>query len=361
MSAVRSFLGAAWSYGVYLPLYVMWRVVTGFVRAAFDFLYPRGYKPCNELADAFVGECANRPVRQSVRLPWVDNSAMHSLVMNNTGRLLSYVAIASGCFGVAVKDSGTKYQPERTYRYYYRRSMTGNWFAEIWSVWKSGLLSAVLALPCVDFAVDVAEGRAVAGHYGAMLLVSGALLVICFLPRAFLGRGVHFPAISLVNGAALGGYGCAQTINWFAGLAGVSYLWLAAGLEWDFGAAFEFAASKAGGFISSSVEWAKIDGWMYTVFMTPVIIAAAALLGLAWTVIPAAFFWYVSLRFIAARNAKAQLEALPLNAIHAAMYAGSDFQVAAELRAPQIFLGFLVYIVVLLGIILYPISASIAG
>ena len=54
MSAVRSFLGAVWSYGVSLPLYVMWSLIVSSVRAAFDFFYPRGYRPCNELADAFV-------------------------------------------------------------------------------------------------------------------------------------------------------------------------------------------------------------------------------------------------------------------------------------------------------------------
>lgn len=96
-------------------------------------------------------------------------------------------------------------------------------------------------------------------------------------------------------------------------------------------------------------------------YMIPTIVLVGILFGMAWTVIPAAAFWYASLRFIAARNAKAQLEALPVNSTQAAMYDGSDFQIAADLRAPQIFLGYLAYIGVLLGIILYPISASIAG
>ncbi len=369
MSAVRSFLGAVWSYGVSLPLYVMWNLIVRSVMAAFDFVYPRGYRPCNELADAFVEECANRPAGQSVRLPWVDSSATHSLVMNNTGRLLSYVAIASGWFGVAVKNSGTQYQPKRTYRYYYRRSLTGNWFAEIWSVPKSGFIAAALAIPFVDMARDMMRGRTfvkqdsfsigewvpLPGYEGLMLLVAGLLLVICFLPRAILGRGTHFVAIAPINGGAFGGYGCAQVINWAAAMAGLSYLWLAMGAEWDVGAVVSFISSGFSAFASEFMASMAEQG-PQVLLMIPVVIAVGILFGMAWTVIPAAAFWYVSLRFIAARNAKAQLEALPFNSAQAAMYLGSDFEKLAELRAPQVTLGYLAYIGLMIGIILYPIQ-----
>ncbi|AYF88845.1 hypothetical protein D6Z43_17490 [Pseudomonas sp. DY-1] len=369
MSVVRSFLGAVWSYGVSLPLYVMRSIALSSVRAAFEFFYPRGYKPCNELADAFVEECANRPAGQSVRLPWVDSSATQSLVMNNTGRLLSYVAIASGWFGVAVKDSGTKYQPKRTYRYYYRRSLTGNWFAEIWSVPKSGFVAAALAIPFVDMARDVMRGRtfvkkdsfsigewvALPGYEGLMLLMAGLLLVIFFLPRAILGRGTHFAATAPINDGAFGGYGCAQVINWGAAMAGLSYLWLAMGAEWNVGAAVSFITNGFSAFVSECIA-CMVDPGPQVLLMIPVVISMGILFGMAWTVIPAAAFWYVSLRFIAARNAKVQLEALPFNSTQATMYLGSDFERAAELRAPQVTLGYLVYIGLMVGIILYPIQ-----
>ncbi|WAN08454.1 hypothetical protein D3P44_013610 [Stutzerimonas balearica] len=369
MAAVRSFLGAVWSYGVSLPLYVMWSLIVSSARAAFDFVCPRGYRPCNELADAFVEECANRPAGQSVRLPWVDSSATHSLVMNNTGRLLSYVAIASGWFGVAVKNSGTQYQPKRTYRYYYRRSLTGNWFAEIWSVPKSGFIAAALAIPFVDMARDVMRGRTfvkqdsfsigewvpLPGYEGLMLLMAGLLLVICFLPRALLGRGTHFAAIAPINGGAFGGYGCAQVINWAAAMAGLSYLWLAMGAEWNVGAVVNFITSGFSAFVSEFMA-SMVDPEPQVLLMIPVVVAVGILFGMAWTVIPAAAFWYVSLRFIAARSAKAQLEALPFNSTQAAMYLGSDFEKVAELRAPQVTLGYLVYIGLMVGIILYPIQ-----
>ena len=374
MSAVRSFLGAVWSYGVSLPLYVMWNLIVSSVMAAFDFVYPRGYRPCNELADAFVEECANRPAGQSVRLPWVDSSATHSLVMNNTGRLLSYVAIASGWFGVAVKNSGTQYQPKRTYRYYYRRSLTGNWFAEIWSVPKSGFIAAALAIPCVDMARDMMRGRTfvkqdsfsigewvpLPGYEGLMLLVAGLLLVICFLPRAILGRGTHFVAIAPINGGAFGGYGCAQVINWAAAMAGLSYLWLAMGAEWDVGAVVSFISSGFSAFASEFMASMAEQG-LQVLLMIPVVIAVGILFGMAWTVIPAAALWYVSLRFIAARNTKAQLEALPFNSTQAVMYLGSDFEKLAELRAPQVTLGYLMYIDLMIGIILYPIQTWVSS
>lgn len=369
MSAVRSFLGAVWSYGVSLPLYVMWSLIVSSVRAAFDFIYPRGYRSCNELADAFLEECANRPAGQSVRLPWMDSSATHSLVMNNTGRLLSYVAIARGWFGVAVKNSGTQYQPKRTYRYYYRRSLTGNWFAEIWSVPKSGFIAAALAIPFVDMARDVMQGRTfvkqdsfsigewvpLPGYEGLMLLMAGLLLVICFLPRAILGRGTHFAAIAPINGGAFGGYGCAQVINWTAAMAGLSYLWLAMGAEWDVRAVVSFIISGFSAFASEFMA-SMVDPGPQVLLMIPVVIAVGILFGMAWTVIPAAAFWYVSLRFIAARNTKAQLEALPFNSTQAAMYLGSDFEKLAELRAPQVTLGYWVYMGLMVGIILYPIQ-----
>jgi len=319
------------------------------------FFYPRGFKPCNELLDAFVEECASRPVCQGVRAPWVNSSASHTLVMNSTGRLLSYLAIASGWFGVAVKESGSRFNPGRSYRYYYRRSMTGNWFAEIWSVPKSGTTAAILALPFVDMARTVMKGQA-HGHEGLLLLVSGLLLVLCFLPRAILGRGTHFAAIAPINGGAFGGYGCAQVINWGASLGGLSYLWVAMGAEWN----VVPTASYVAGFLSGQAQMfaheVAADGVLLTVVMTPVWVGLGCLFGMAWTVLPAAAFWFVSLRFMAARSAKTKLESLPFSSIQASMYRGSDFERAAELVAPQVTLGYLVYIGLTVGIILYPIQ-----
>lgn len=53
--------------------------------------------------------------------------------------------------------------------------------------------------------------------------------------------------------------------------------------------------------------------------MFSVVIVVGFLFSMVWTVSPAAAFWYASLRFMAARSAKAQLEALPFNSTQAAM------------------------------------------
>lgn len=370
MSAVRGFLGSVW-HGVQLPLYIVWAVVVRVASSVRDFFWPRGYQPCNELADAFVEACANSPAGQAVSLPWVDSSAVSSVVMNNTGRLLSFVAIASGWFGVAVKETGKGKAVKRSYRYYYRRSLTGNWFAEIWSVPKSGFIAAALAIPFVDMARAVMKGfvmvrgtdgfpvkSALLGHEGLMLLVSGLLLVLCFLPRAILGRGTHLAAIAPINSTVRGGYGCAQVINWGAALGGLSYLWLAIGTEWNVGAAVSFITTEFTGAIENIVDRVNLVG-PHILLLLPVSAIVGAIFGMAWTVLPAAAFWYVSLRFLEARKVKAQLEALPFNSNQAAMYGGSEFEVVAGLRAPQVALGFLVYVGVMLGVILYPITSMI--
>ena len=138
-------------------------------------------------------------------------------------------------------------------------------------------------------------------------------------------------------------------------MAGLSYLWLAMGAEWDVRAVVSFIISGFSAFASEFMA-SMVDPGPQVLLMIPVVIAVGILFGMAWTVIPATAFWYASLRFIAARSTKAQLEALPFNSTQAAMYLGSDFEKLAELRAPQVTLGYWVYIGLMVGIILYPIQ-----
>ncbi|WP_326430287.1 hypothetical protein VQ574_21430 (plasmid) [Stutzerimonas frequens] len=274
---------------------------------------------------------------------------------------------------MAVKSRGQGFSMQRSYRYYYRRNLTGNWFAEIWSVPKSGLISAALAIPFVDIARDVMRGSTfvktdyfsigqqmeLQGHEGLMLLVSGLLLVACFLPRAILGRGAHFAAISMIQPGGVGGYGCAQVINWGAAMAGLSYLWLAAGQSWEVDAVVRFATTEVLSVAENIVAIYAQSG--IRILVIPLVAAVGATFGMAWTIIPAAAFWYVSLRFMSARKAKAKLETLPFNSLQAAMYIGSDFERLAELRAPQITLGYLIYCGALVGFVLYPISNALGS
>lgn len=363
MSAVRSFLGAVWSYGVHLPAFVAWSLLVSAVRGISEFFWPRGYKSCNEMLEPFVDACANRPAGEGVRVPWVDSGATERVVLNNTGRLLSYIAIMNGWFGLAVKESGKGSNFSRKYRYYYRRSMTGNWFAEIWSVWKSGLIAGALSVPLLYPASNVFQGkRSAAPEDGLLLLISGLLLVVCFLPRAILGRGVHFSAISPINGGLRGGYGCAWVINWVAGLGGLSFLFIAMGAEWDLFSVFSLVGREAEPYWKEIQAAEVMNGEVLLAvlfFLVALIIhlLIGSFVAIACVAIPAALVWYVSLRFHAARQAKAQLEALPFNATQEAMYLNSDFQTVAEVRMPQITLGYLVYLAGLFGFVLHPIVA----
>ncbi|MBC7198339.1 MAG: hypothetical protein H5U32_03720 [Pseudomonas balearica] len=361
MAVVKGFIGAVWSWGVSLPAFVVRSLLARGAGAFIDFIWPRGYKPCNEMLDPFVDACANRPAGEGVRVPWVDSDAGERVVLNNTGRLLSYISIVNGWFGLAVKEVGGGVNAKRQYRYYYRRSLAGNWFAEIWSVPKSGLIAGGLTVPLLYPASNVFQGKASAApEDGLLLLISGLLLVVCFLPRAILGRGIHFSAIAPINGGLYGGYGCAWLINWLAGLGGLSFLFIAMAAEWNVGAVMNLIASGVAAYwgeIQEGIREGDIFNTIgFVVVGIPVSAALGCLVAIASMAVPVGAVWYVSLRFLAARQAKAQLEALPFNATQEAMYLNSDLQHVAEARMPQIALGYLVYLAGLFGFVLHPIT-----
>lgn len=359
MKAVPEFVSSAWFWLVQFPLQLLWDVLKLAAFGWFGNIVGRGYKPRNDLLDKVYKDCIELPVGQGVRLPWAESDTP---ALTASGRLYAYVAIANKWFGLAEKVSGEGRDAKRSYRYYYRADMAGNWFAEIWSVWKSGFWAAFLALPYLTMAthanrVDAAwNGIPLGGHEGALLLVSGLLLVLFFLPRAILGRGIHLTATSLIGGGSGGGgfsYGCAQVINWAAGLGGISYLWLAFGLEWNFVASAEIVIGVLKSFVGYSSLWTFIYG---TAFI-PVVIA----IGMAWVIIPAAAFWYVSLRYHGVRQALAQLETTGYSAQQATLYDNSAFQADAGLVAPQIGLAYIIYCIGCVAFLLHPVAKSVIG
>lgn len=348
-------LGDIWFYVVMLPLQVIGGSLRWLFLSGMANLLGRGYTPCNEMADEVLKKCIDLPKGTNVRLPWIDSSASITESLGNSTRLLAYVAMANGWFGVAVKKTGTK----RHYRYYYRRDMTGNWFAEIWSIWKSGFIAAALGIPFIGWAGDTGAGKDVEAYYGLLFLVSGILLVLCFLPRAILGRGTHLAAISLVNGNGFGNYSCAQLINWIFGLGGISYIWLAMGLEWNLGATLGLLVGEVLS-LSSEIIGTVTEGRPYRLLSLFVIVPAGIAAGMAGAIIPAAILWYVSLSFWAHRKAKGQLKALPFTQNQADLYEGSNLEYMAGFVAPQISLGGLVYLGGLFGFVLFPMVASVA-
>lgn len=325
--------GAVWFFAVVLPINALFEVLRFATVGVFDSFTGRGFKPRNDLVDEVYGQCVNLPANEGVRLPWVNTDQKQTRVLMASDRLYAYVAMANGWFGLAEKVTGKGANQKRTYRYYYRRSMAGNWFAEVWSVWRSAFWATILAVPFVGWMLNPhrMEGSS---EYGLILLVAGLLLIVFFLPRAILGRGVHLTTISLVNVAG-GGYGCAQIINWVAGLAGISYVWVAFGLEWDL-------AASLGIWHDDSVQ-GTVEG-LYGVAIICGLLVGMILFGMAMVLLPAAFFWYVAMIYHANRVAAAQLRALPFNKIQAGMFEGSAFQEQSSFTAPQIAFGGLLYV-----------------
>lgn len=373
MKAVPEFVSNAWFWLVVLPFQMLWGFLKWVCVGWFNNIAGYGYKPRNDLLDQVYKDCVELPVGKGVRLPWAESDTP---ALTASGRLYAYVAIANKWFGLAEKVSGEGRDAKRSYRYYYRADMAGNWFAEIWSVWKSGFWAAFLALPFIEMAAhvnrvdDAWKGRPLGGHEGVLLLVSGLLLVLFFLPRAILGRGTHLAATSLIGGGSGGGgfrYGCAQVINWAAGLAGISYLWLAFGLEWSFAASADYVIgffNKPDGPGIKYLEGSEPSVMQLMVFE----VKSAALLalylvggGLAWVIIPPAALWYVSLRYHAVRQALAQLEATGYSANQATLYDNSAFQADAGLVAPQIGLAYIIYCIGCVAFLLHPVAKSVIG
>lgn len=350
-------LGWVWFYLVTMPLFAVGHALRWVLIGGFESLFGRGYKARNDLVDAVYKDCVDRPADQGVRLPWVNSGEPLTEVLNGSGRLYAYIAVANGWFGLAEKISGQS----RKYRYYYRRDLTGNWFAEIWSIWRSGFWAAFLALPYYKWATQVASGREMAGndHYGLILLVSGLLLMLFFMPRAVLGRGTHLASISLVNGSGFGSYGCAQVINWVAGLAGVSYVWMAFGLDWNLSASLGFLGNKVSSVFLACFDLSGGRTISSVLFDAGGFLVALPAFGMAVVIIPAAFFWFASLRFLALRNAKAQLLALPYSNLQKELFDGSNFDEVSSMAAPQIALGGLLYALAVYGLVLFPVTASV--
>jgi len=125
-----------------------------------------GYKARNDIVDeaaAVVGHDASA----SVHLPWSGR-------VGPEAKTLLMLAQRYGALGVASKGSGAATR----YKFYYSRASTGNWFTEVWPLWKVSAWMVVLAFLGFCF-FGMKSG---AGCFGV-----GALLVALFGPRAIVG------------------------------------------------------------------------------------------------------------------------------------------------------------------------------
>lgn len=322
----------------------------GFIVDLFGF----GYRPRNDMIDGVYKDCIELPENKVVRMPWVNTGAEKSKLMGRSDRLYAYLAISKGWFGLAEKVTGKGGRGEkRRYRYYYRRSLTGNWFAEIWSIWKSAFWATVLGVPFFNWMLNQHRLES-SDHYGLILLVAGLLLIVFFLPRAILGRGTHLAAISLINteSGTSHSYGFAQIINWIAGLGGISYVWVAFGLEWNAGASLGFLVDlfplgNESNFVTIGEVYEKpagISDYLLAAVAYPAVLAAMVLFYMAMVLIPAAFFWYVAMSYQAVRGAYAHLSGMYISDTQSKLFEGSEFQDVYSTAAPQIAFGGLLYL-----------------
>lgn len=239
-----------------------------------------GYKPCNELADKVLNECLHGEASQSVPLPWAKGVALLK-----GGKLNAIAAIAGNVFGVAKKGEGARAK----YKCYYRRGMTGNWFAEIWGLAKTSIIAAPMVMLAYELGPyllkSIRTGNAHLGENFALFLL-GILMAVTFLPRAFLAFGCQFQAASTAGCKAESSGMIALPI----GILGMNLAVFSWFQEWDIGA---FVALIREGFTpvgGKGVVTSLVHLGMKLSLLAGVIAFAA------W------FFWVASFRHIAVSN-----------------------------------------------------------
>ncbi|WP_122377757.1 hypothetical protein [Pseudomonas cannabina] len=285
-----------------------------------------GFKPANNEADQVLTRCLNEPAGNAVSVPWLGQEGL-----NRTGRLAAIASIAGGSFGLAKKGNA--------YKFYYRRALAGFRFAEIWTIWKS----AAFAAPLVVCAMSVADGRSGAAAFAQFVV--GFLTTILFLPRGLLGVGTHFSAAATTGKAS---YGPSGVLNLAMGLYGMTAVITSSVKNWDIqGFAQAFAA-----------------GEMYLANNSLRFYLQNELLGvLAFMLVLAFAFWYVSFQYVGARaSAEKVFNILRVRASTVYdLYPGSLQESATVLKAPQVALGFLAYVVFVIGLILKPAVTTVMG
>lgn len=239
-----------------------------------------GYKPCNELADKVLNECLHGKASQSVPLPWARGRAL-----TNTGKLNAIAAIAGNVFGVAKKGEGARAK----YKCYYRRDMTGNWFAEIWGLWKTAFIAAPMFYIATELGPYLLRSIRTGNPYpgeNLTLFLLGILMVLMFLPRALLAFGCQLQAASTAgyNGEFSG------VIALPMGILGANLAIFGLFQEWDLGAFLDlFWKGLSFVFVHNNFRSIFSLCWMFLIYAGGLVVAA-------W------FFWMVSLRSFALNN-----------------------------------------------------------
>lgn len=123
-----------------------------------------GFSACNEILDQAAQSVRSNP-QAPVALPWMGGP------LGVESKILLCLAQRYGAMGVASKGEGA----QRKYKFYYSRESTGNWFSEVWPLWKVSAWFVAL----VFFAIAFMQMKV-----GAGCLVVGLLSLLVFGPRA---------------------------------------------------------------------------------------------------------------------------------------------------------------------------------
>lgn len=285
-----------------------------------------GYKPANDVADSVASRCMTEDVNYLVSAPWIVRGGL-----DRSGRFAAIAAINTKAFGLARKGSH--------FKFYYGRKFAGNWFAEVWSVWKS----AAIASPLVVAEMSVASSRLPSA--GVAQLIAGVLLTLMFLPRGLLAVGKQYSVAGTIGNVS---YGPSGVLNLATGFYGLNAVISSLSKGWE-------AQAFLGDLVAGKAYLAGNSMYFYLMNELPGIFAV---------MVAAAFaFWLVAFKFVGARAcAETVFNGLKYRANKVYdIYSGSFQEAATEHKAPQIAFGFLVYLVLVLGLVNRPLIMTMAS
>ncbi|WP_153785243.1 hypothetical protein [Pseudomonas sp. EMN2] len=212
------------------------------------------YQDCTNLIDAAALAVAKSPAG-AARMPWTTK------LLGGEARVLLLLAQRYGLLGLARKGEGAK----QTFKYYYSRNAVGNWFAEIWPMWKVTAWFAVLSfLGFGCFAKKSAAG----------CLVVGVALLLVFGPRAAWALRASVVAAPLTHYAAARE---ALPMLVAGALGGVVLCEWAFVLPWG-GAGLSAFAADLQALLRGLLEPRQLWGWLWNVLVTLGVLAGGSFL-----------------------------------------------------------------------------------
>ena len=212
------------------------------------------YQDCTNLINDTALAVAKSP-SSAIRVPWAPK------LLGGEARVLLLLAQRYGLLGLTRKGDGAK----QAFKYYYSRSATGNWFAEIWPMWKVTVWFSVLSF----LGFGCYAKRSAAG-----CLAVGIALLLAFGPRAIWALRASVVAAPLTRYAAARE---ALPMLIAGALGGVVLCEWAFVLPWGGPGLSTFAADlKALAF--GLLEPRQLWGWAWNVIMTLSVVAGVSFL-----------------------------------------------------------------------------------